>query len=152
SYVFESCAQLKTIMIEDGCTAKIDGYAFEKCSKLEKVQIPKEVEDISISILYESPKAVIWCYNNSYALNYALDNKYDYHIIDEGESEYPRGDVNGDGVINVTDITKVAAHVKGKKLLDAAAQKRADVNNDGKINVSDISKIAAHVKGKKLLS
>ncbi|WP_207646966.1 leucine-rich repeat protein, partial [Ruminococcus albus] len=73
-------------------------------------------------------------------------------IADEGGiDDFKLGDVNGDGVINVTDITKVAAHVKGKKLLDAAAQKRADVNNDGKINVSDISKIAAHVKGKKLL-
>lgn len=29
------------------------------------------------------------------------------------------GDVNGDGVVNITDITKIAAHVKGKKLLTA---------------------------------
>jgi hypothetical protein len=74
-------------------------------------------------------------------------------IADESSFEdFMLGDVNGDGTINITDITKVAAHVKGKKILDAAAQKRADVNNDGKINVSDITKIAAHVKGKKLLS
>ena len=61
------------------------------------------------------------------------------------------GDVNGDGKINVNDITKVAAHVKGKKILDESAKKRADVNGDGKINVNDITKIAAHVKGKKLI-
>lgn len=61
------------------------------------------------------------------------------------------GDVNADGKINVTDITKVAAHIKGRKLLDDAAQKCADVNHDGKINVTDITKIAAHIKGKKLL-
>ena len=62
------------------------------------------------------------------------------------------GDVNGDGKINVTDITKIASHIKGKKLLDAQAQKRADVNNDGNINITDITKIASHIKGKKLLN
>jgi hypothetical protein len=62
-----------------------------------------------------------------------------------------KGDVNGDGLINVTDITKAAAHVKGKKLLTGDAFDRADVNSDGVVNVTDITKIAAHVKGKKLL-
>lgn len=32
-------------------------------------------------------------------------------------SEYERGDVNGDGEINVTDVVKLAAHIKGKKPL-----------------------------------
>jgi hypothetical protein len=63
-----------------------------------------------------------------------------------------KGDVNGDGRITVTDVTKVAAHIKGKKLLSEDEKLRADVNGDGTINVTDISKIAAHIKGKKLLS
>ncbi|EXM40101.1 hypothetical protein RASY3_05670 [Ruminococcus albus SY3] len=73
-------------------------------------------------------------------------------IAEEGDvDDFMLGDVNGDGKINVNDITKVAAHVKGKKILDESAKKRADVNGDGKINVNDITKIAAHVKGKKLI-
>ena len=62
------------------------------------------------------------------------------------------GDVNNDGKINVTDVSKTAAHVKGIKSLDINAQKSADVNGDGKINVTDVSKIAAHVKGIKPLN
>ena len=62
-----------------------------------------------------------------------------------------KGDVNGDGVVNVTDISKVAAHVKGVKKLSEEMQKLADVNGDGVVNVTDISKIAAHVKGVKKL-
>ena len=63
------------------------------------------------------------------------------------------GDVTGDGKINVTDITKVAAHVKNLKPLTTDAQfKAADVNFDGKINVTDSVKIAAHVKGIKQLT
>ncbi|SEL15971.1 leucine-rich repeat protein [Ruminococcus albus] len=66
--------------------------------------------------------------------------------------DFMLGDVNGDGKINTTDVTKAAAHAKGKKLLDAASFQRADVNKDGKVNSTDVTKIAAHVKGKKLLS
>ena len=56
--------------------------------------------------------------------------------------------VNVDIVINITDITKVAVHVKGKKLIDENAQEFADVNNDGKINISDINKSQHAVKVK----
>ena len=68
-------------------------------------------------------------------------------IVNSPKAKGIKGDVNGDGKINVTDIVKTAAHVKGLKPLDPDAFTRADVNEDGKINVTDISKIAAHVKG-----
>ncbi len=32
-------------------------------------------------------------------------------------TEFERGDVNGDGKVNVTDLTRLAAHIKGKKPL-----------------------------------
>lgn len=35
----------------------------------------------------------------------------------KASTEYERGDVNGDGKINITDVVQLAAHVKGKKLL-----------------------------------
>lgn len=35
----------------------------------------------------------------------------------ETSTAYERGDVNGDGKINITDVVQLAAHVKGKKLL-----------------------------------
>lgn len=64
-----------------------------------------------------------------------------------GKPEAVKGDLNGDGKVNVTDVSKVAAHVKGEKALSAAAEKAADVNGDGAVNVADISKMAGQVKG-----
>ncbi|WP_295125014.1 dockerin type I repeat-containing protein [Ruminococcus sp.] len=58
-----------------------------------------------------------------------------------------KGDVTGDGDINVTDLTKVAAHVKNIKPLPDDALDTADVNFDGDVNVTDVMMIAAHVKG-----
>ena len=55
--------------------------------------------------------------------------------------------------INVTDITLVAAYVKGKRIpADEEQSDLADVNRDGKLTVTDITKIAAHSKGKKILA
>ena len=35
----------------------------------------------------------------------------------KASTEFERGDVNGDGKVNVTDLTRLAAHIKGKKPL-----------------------------------
>ena len=64
-----------------------------------------------------------------------------------GAAPVIRGDINGDGSVNVADIVKVAAHVKNIRALDSKAMKLADLNFDGRINVTDISLLAAHVKG-----
>lgn len=61
------------------------------------------------------------------------------------------GDVNGDGTINVSDISLMAAYIKGIKSLEDAQLTAADVNRNGELNVSDLSMVAAHVKGKKFL-
>lgn len=62
---------------------------------------------------------------------------------------YHLGDTNGDKIINISDITRTAAFVKGKKMLSDYEQKVADINNDGKINITDIIRLAAKVKGKR---
>lgn|GEM_PF-4529113 len=58
-----------------------------------------------------------------------------------------KGDVTGDGKLNVTDLSKAAAAVKGVKPLPDEQRAAADVNSDGILNVTDVSKIAASVKG-----
>ena len=57
------------------------------------------------------------------------------------------GDVNNDGKIDVIDVAKIAAHVKGAKSLDGSSLAKADVNGDGEVNVKDVARISAHVKG-----
>lgn len=53
------------------------------------------------------------------------------------------GDANGDGKVNVGDITKVERIILG---LDAATP-GADANLDGRVNVGDITKILRIVTG-----
>lgn len=76
-------------------------------------------------------------------------------VLGEEDNKEPesvvKGDVNGDGKVDVTDVSMIAAHVKGKKPLSEEQQKAADVNGDGKVNVADLAATAAQVKGKKNL-
>ncbi len=75
-------------------------------------------------------------------------------LVAETEDQYKRalaqrGDVNGDGVVNVTDVSLIAAHVKSVRKIDKYSMNAADTNADGAVNVSDISLAAAQVKSVK---
>ena len=88
--------------------------------------------------------------NNKFTVkNTRKIQSFDFKIVSKN---LMLGDVNGDGSITVTDISKAAAYIKGVKSLTEDEKKRADTNRDGVITVTDISKIAAHVKGLKALS
>lgn len=59
-----------------------------------------------------------------------------------------KGDVNGDGRINISDVSKASLHVKCKKLLADYEFACADINGDGRVNISDTSRINLYAKGK----
>ena len=67
------------------------------------------------------------------------------------QNKFSRGDIDLDGSTDVTDMVKLGAHIKGKRLLNKYALSRADLNGDGRTDVTDIVKLAAHLKGLRLL-
>ena len=58
------------------------------------------------------------------------------------------GDANADEVIDVADITAVAAYILGDDGQDSFNAVNADANQDGTIDVADITSIAAIILGK----
>ena len=62
-----------------------------------------------------------------------------------------KGDINGDGKVNTSDVGKANAHVKKVSTLTGYEFACADVNGDGKVNTSDVGKMNAHVKKTSLL-
>ena len=61
------------------------------------------------------------------------------------------GDINGDGKVNTSDVSKANSHTKKVTTLTGYEFACADVNGDGKVNTSDVSKMNAHVKKTSLL-
>lgn len=169
SKAFKGCKGLTKVIIPENVKFIGDGAFSGLVNHKEKSTViiyskDCEIEQIEYVNIYAMAYALDFKYilgykgstAEAYSNKYAYINPYSYILNEDTDSRVFKplmiGDVNTDSVINVTDITKVAAHIKGKKLLDYYAQKFADVNNDGKINVTDITKIAAHIKGKKLLT
>ena len=173
---FADCTSLSAVTVPDNGIA-FASEAFLGCTALKSVTLPFNVSKIGTAAfgfyIKDDESAAygningfkLKCYMNSQAYIYAYDNSLSYEILDpdtidttfstpvpadddttDGES-HTNGDVNGDGLVNVTDISLVAGQVKGKKKLEAPRLRRADVNKDDYVNVTDIVLLAAHVKG-----
>ena len=56
------------------------------------------------------------------------------------------GDVNGDGVVNIKDCSRLFKHVNKTQLLtDTYALKCANTNGDSAVNIKDCSRLLKHV-------
>ena len=55
-----------------------------------------------------------------------------------------RGDVNGDGRINVSDVSELINMILG---LTPVNQELADINDDGRVNVSDVTALINIILG-----
>ncbi|MBQ2490155.1 MAG: hypothetical protein II539_00535, partial [Muribaculaceae bacterium] len=60
------------------------------------------------------------------------------------QSQGLQGDVNGDGRVNVSDVSALINMILG---LEPMAEARADVNGDGRVNVSDVSALINIILG-----
>ena len=58
------------------------------------------------------------------------------------------GDVNGDGLISITDVVRINASIVNKFTLTEAEKQAADVSGDGEITVTDVVRLNASIIGK----
>lgn len=78
-YAFENNNRIVNIELPYSVTT-IYSRAFANCPNLEGVIIPFTVTDIADSA-FEDTDAIIYCYYNSYAYNYAIENGLKYELI-----------------------------------------------------------------------
>ena len=84
----------------------------------------------------ETSDTVIWATSTGADTQKWYLNRINYYF----------GDVNYNGVIDSTDVTKLQNHVAGTSLLTRpAALYLADANQDGAINQSDVSIIQQYI-------
>ncbi len=91
-------------------------------------------------------------FDNAYVANAGV-RSYMNKLIEEGsDSEYEKGDINKDGIVDVFDIIPLR-----RIILDLLAGKgsylyRADVNSDGMVNVADLVCLQRFILGVEKLS
>ncbi len=82
-------------------------------------------------------------------MNYLDTVRFDIASLPEEEPEKLEGDVNGDGVVDVADISSIISVMAGTATAGASASDAADVNGDGVVDVADISSVISIMAGTK---
>ena len=88
---------------------------------------------IAESAFNNSPNVTISCYPDSYAYQYAVDHNIPVKLL----HDVKLGDANGDGSVNINDVTAIQAHKAEMSFLTDLQQLAADVNYDGKVDIAD---------------
>lgn len=139
---FYGCTALKTAVFENEPTA-IGRLAFAKCAALEAVEIPESVTFIADNAFDGCDNLVIYCTSGSTARQYAAAHNIRYELTDA--EPFVIGDANGDGVVNVNDVTEVQRHAAELESLTGARFEAADVNGDGAVDIDDATNLQRYL-------
>ena len=139
---FYNCSSLNNVKLNSN-VEKIGKFAFANCTSLEYVAIPKSVTAINATAFDGDENLVLGVYKDSYALQYAEENKID-HIILDGDKI---GDVNGDGVVDILDATEIQKYAAESTDFTDEQFELGDINKDGYCDVIDALLVQKSVIG-----
>ena len=101
--------------------------------------------------VYDIPEVAPGTYTMKVMKNNHVTREYTVTVGAENVTQdvkiHLKGDINGDGRVNTSDVGKANSHAKGTSTLTGYDFACADVNGDGKVNTSDVGKINSHAKG-----
>ena len=129
---FYGCNSLETVSLPDGLET-IERAAFAGCTSLSYVNIPANVTEISEYSFSDCPDLTLGVWFGSYGYQYAKAQNIPYILLDS----VLLGDANGDGYVNISDVTDIQRAVAEMDTLDDLRQKAADINGDGFVMIDD---------------
>lgn len=104
----------------------------------------------SSSVTINSSSSNVYIYSSTNSTVEADDTVKTGMKLKVGDNEYTMiciGDLNGDGKITATDLSRMKLSLVGIEELSEDARYAADVNNDGKMSVTDLSNIKFKIVG-----
>ena len=139
---FQGCTGLTSVTIGSGVTA-IGAKAFNYCNALETVKCHGTVPPVMASADCFSTaaynRATLFVPRNTEATYSATDYWYKFAHID-GWGSAGQGDVNGDGVMSITDVTSLIDVLLGHEL-DSFYFDSADLNSNGRLDIGDVTSL-----------
>ncbi len=136
---FSGCDALTEVTLPDTVTT-IEDTAFAYCDGLTKITIPKSVTSISDTVFYNTDNVVIYCYENSTAHTYAVDNSIEYVLIEAPET-YILGDVDNNGKVTILDATMIQLYLIEMLEADDKMIVRGDIDRNGFLSIMDATSI-----------
>ena len=129
SYMFSYCSEMQTIYVGDGWSTAAVTYS---------------------DVMFYNCINLVGGKGTTYSDSNPLDKTYAH--VDGGPSDpgyfsekggtFLRGDVNGDGSVNISDVTALIDLLLGGGTISNSA---ADCNQDGSVNISDVTALIDHL-------
>ncbi len=130
SYAFSGTGA-ESVVLSDSLLA-IPNYAFTDCSELRTVTIPESVVLIQ-PYAFDWQNVTIRCYEDSYAHIFATENNIPFELVEKPKL----GDANGDGYVNINDVTAIQRHLAELEQISDPLLKAADINQDDFLEIED---------------
>ena len=137
---FKGCTSLSSVTLNDNIV-RIGSYAFDGCSSLNYIEIPATVTDISSSAFRNIDELTLGVWYGSYGFTYAKEQNIPYILLDSALL----GDANGDGYVNVNDVTAIQRHAAELEPLEGICFHAADIDGDGDVSVDDATELQRYL-------
>ena len=145
---YRSAAEIITV---PSTVKEIPNYCFTECKSLQAIVIPGNVTSIGEGVLRDCDNVTIYGVKGSCAEQYAKENNIPFDVIANLGQKNKRGDITGDGKIDLNDTTALKKHIINIRKLTGNALEAADANGDGKVDMLDVTAIKRHILGIKKL-
>ncbi len=149
AYAFGGNAKLSSVNIPESIIS-IGNNAFIHCTALMEIKSYPDPSSVSLAggVFYNVPKnKCLLKVKDEYVNSYRNADQWKELIVIGGlEDVLIPGDTNGDGRVNVSDVTTLVNMILGVVEKD---EQLADVNGDGKVNVSDVTALINIILGVK---
>ena len=168
---FHSCTGLKSAVIGNSVSV-INDYCFQYCYQLTDVVIGSSVTYLGIKVFYDCPSLrKVTCLAPVPPAMYAWYSFYDYNYYDvtvyvpassltlyqttvpwsyfydiQPIPEVMSGDVDGDGILSINDVTMIINYLLGRDLTDFNLD-AADVDGNGRVNIDDVTELIDYLLG-----
>ena len=153
---FFDCTALTEVTISES-VATIGEYAFGNCTALNSITFQGDAPTMNstcfknVTATANHPCNETWTdtakQNYGGMITWKAVHRYENGFCTGCERRLP-GDVTGDGKLNIMDVARLYAHIKGTgTITDLITLNVADFTGDGKVNILDIVGLYAHIKG-----
>ena len=120
---FYDCSSLSSVVLPENLKT-IEKFAFGNCTSLERLA------NLTLGVWF-----------GSYGYEYAQSHNIPYVLLDEVKL----GDANGDGSVNINDVTQIQRHLAELESLEGIYLHAADANQDGTLDISDATTLQMYL-------